>query len=60
MSKELFRKALKCRNKKQEARREKKIKQEKLEGKSLYIRDGDEKINLPPLPRKYQKNCVFA
>jgi len=32
--------ALKCRNKKQESRRKKKIEQEKLEGKSLDIKDG--------------------
>jgi len=35
MSKELFGEASKCRNKKQNARRKKKIEQEKLAGKSL-------------------------
>ena len=40
MSKELFGKASKRRNKKQESRRKKKIEQEKLEGKSLDIKDG--------------------
>ena len=50
MSKELFVEALKCRNKKQEARRKKKIEQEKLEGKSLDIRDGSlEDVYYPPL-----------
>ena len=63
MPKELFGEASKCRKKKEEARRKNKIEQEKLEGKSLDIRDGghdihppywegggDETIALPPLP----------
>jgi len=41
--------ALKCRNKKQEARRKKKIEQEKMGGKSLDIREGGlEDIPNPP------------
>ena len=40
MSKELFGKASKCRNKKQGAKRKKNIKQEKLEGNTHDIRDG--------------------
>ena len=50
MSKELFGEASQIRNKKQEATRKKKIEQEKLEGKSLDIRDGD-LDDIPPLPR---------
>ena len=63
MSKELFRDASKCKNKKQEVRRKNKSEQKKLEGKSLDIRDGGliyippyweggggETIALPPLP----------
>ena len=48
MSKELFGEASKCKNKKQEARRKKKIEQEKLEGKSLDIKDGGLEDMLPP------------
>ena len=51
MSKELFGEASKIRNKKQEARRKKKIEQEKLEGTSLDIRDGDLE-DVPSLPGK--------
>ena len=40
MSKELFGKAIKCKNKKQEGRRKKKIEQKKVKGKSLDSRDG--------------------
>ena len=49
MSKDLFGEASTQRNKKQEARSKKKIKQEKLEGKSLDIRDGSLE-DIPPLP----------
>ena len=71
MSKELFGETSKCRKKKQEARRKKKIEQEKLERKSLDIRNGGLEDVLPshvgeggekitffsplPAPRKYQK-----
>ena len=48
MSKELFRDASKCKNKKQEVRRKNKSEQKKLEGKSLDIRDGGLDIH-PPL-----------
>jgi len=48
MSKELFGEASKCRIKKQEARRKKKIEKEKLEGKSLDIRDGGLEDVPPP------------
>ena len=51
MSKELFGEASKIRNKNQEARRKKKIEQEKLEGKSLEIRDRDLE-DVPSLPGK--------
>ena len=40
MLKELFGKALKCKNKKQEARRKNKLNRKKVEGKSLDSRDG--------------------
>ena len=52
MSKELFGEASKSRNKKQEARRKKKIEDEKLEGKSLDIRDGDLEDVIHPAPKK--------
>jgi len=53
MSKELFGEASKSRNKKQEARRKKKIEDEKLDGKSLDIRDGDLEDEPPhPAPKK--------
>ena len=47
MSKELFRDASKCKNKKQEVRRKNKSEQKKLEGKSLDIRDGGHDIHPP-------------
>jgi len=59
MSKEQFGEASKCRNKKQEARRKKKIEQEKLEGKSLDIGDGGLEA-VPPPPKKISGNCVFG
>jgi len=40
MLKELFGKALKCKNKTQEARRKKKLNRKKVEGKSFNSRDG--------------------
>jgi len=40
MSKDLFGMALKCKNKKQGARRKNKLNRNKVEGKSLYSRDG--------------------
>ena len=40
MLKELFGKALKCKNKSQEARRKKKLNRKKVEGKSFNSRDG--------------------
>ena len=72
MSKEIFGEASKCWNKKQDARRNKKIEQEKLEGKSLDIRDGYPLFHtreggetialLPPLPaqKKILRNRAFA
>ena len=58
MSNELFGEASKCRNKKQEARRKKKIEHEKLEGNLLTLEMGAWKT--PPPKRKYHGNCVFA
>ena len=51
MSKELFGKALKCKNKKQEARK-KRIEQKKVEGKSLDSRDGSLKQDKQEKRRK--------
>ena len=48
MSQELFGEAAKHRNKKQEARRKKKIEQEKLVGKSFDIREGGLEDVPPP------------
>ena len=71
MSQELFGEALKHRNKKQEARRKKKIEQEKFVWKSLDIRDAGledvppllgrgEMLALPPLPPRMYHELVFC
>ena len=49
MQKELIGEALKSRNKKPDARRKKKIEQEKFEGKSLDIRDWGLEVIPPPV-----------
>ena len=49
MQKELIGEALKCRNKKPDAKRKKKIEQEKFEGKSLDIRDWGLEVIPPPV-----------
>ena len=59
MSKEQFGEASKCRNKKQEARRKKKIEQEKLEGKSLDIGDGGLEAVPPPSQENIRKLCFW-
>ena len=52
MLKELFGKALKCKNKKQEARRKNKLNRKKVEGKSLDSRDGSLKQDKQERRRK--------
>jgi len=52
MQNDLIGEASKCRNKKQDARRKKKIEQQKLEGKSLDIRDWGLEVVPPPPGRR--------